>query len=73
MKLIIDNRSDLDMIVALTLVTEVIKHGRVSNNGKQYCYLTSYTYDNKEYHFVSDLNDKSDRILIYEARKNLKI
>ena len=32
-----DNISDL---VAITLVKEVIRRGKISNNGTSYCYLT---------------------------------
>ena len=32
-----DNISD---IVAISLVKEVIEQGKISNNGKSYCYLT---------------------------------
>jgi hypothetical protein len=33
---------------------------------KQYCYLTSFTIDGKEYHIVSDLNEKSDKLTFYK-------
>ena len=34
-----DNISD---IVAINLVKEVIEHGKISNNGTSYCYLTLF-------------------------------
>ena len=34
-----DNISDL---VAISLVREVIKQGKISNNGTSYCYLTVF-------------------------------
>ena len=34
-----DNISD---IVAISLVKEVIEQGKISNNGKSYCYLTYF-------------------------------
>ena len=34
-----DNISDL---VAITLVKEVIRQGKISNNGTSYCYLTVF-------------------------------
>lgn len=48
----------------LKLAQEVIKRGRTSNNGKQYCYLTSFTIKKNEYHIVSDLN-KQNAIAAY--------
>ena len=39
-KLIIDNRTELTDFEAVTLVGKVIKQGRISNDGKQYCYGT---------------------------------
>jgi hypothetical protein len=41
-KIIIKNQTEMDDISVLTLVQRVIKNGRISNNGKQYCYLTSF-------------------------------
>lgn len=40
--------------------------GRISNNDKQYCYLTSFTINGQEYHIVSDLNEKSDKLIFYK-------
>ena len=70
MKLIIKNNSDISDITVLTLIQEVIKNGRISNNGKQYCYLTSFDIDNQEYHIVTDLNKCSDVFIFYKASKN---
>ena len=68
-KIIIKNETDLSIIVALDLVKEVIKLGRISNNDKQYCYLTSIKKNNCEYNIVSDLRQKSDVFTIYKAEK----
>lgn len=46
MKLIIHNTSKSDDLRALCLVHQVIEGGLVSDFGKSYCYLTTYT--NKE-------------------------
>ena len=54
-KLIIKNQTDIDDFSVLTLVQRVIKEGRISNNGKQYCYLTCFEIKNKEYHMVTNL------------------
>ena len=63
-KLIIDNRTELTDIDAVTLVGKVINQGRISNDGKQYCYGTGITIEDKEYMISTDLNKKSDRFVI---------
>ena len=65
-KLILENRTDLPMVDFLRLAQEVLLMGRISNDDKQYCYLTSFTIDGKEYHIVSDLNEKSDKLTFYK-------
>jgi hypothetical protein len=66
-KLIIENKSDLSMIDVLELANKVLKLGRISNNDTQYCYLVSFEIQNNEYHIVSDLNKKSDKLTIYKV------
>ena len=63
-KLIIDNRTELTDLDVITLVGKVIKQGRISNDGKQYCYGTGITIEDKEYMIWTDLNKKSDRFVI---------
>lgn len=63
-RLIIDNRSDLTDAEALAEVLWIVKDGRVSNQDKQYCYLTIINYEGKEYQISTDLNKKSDRFVI---------
>ena len=41
-KVIIDNRSDLPMDSVLRMCADVVEEGRVSNDGKQYCYATVF-------------------------------
>jgi hypothetical protein len=64
-KIIIKNQTEIDDISVLTLIQRVIKNGRISNNGKQFCYLTSFDIDNQEYHIVTDLNKCSDVFTFY--------
>ena len=69
-KIIIENRSEtLDDIDALRLVQKVIQGGRVSNDNKQYCYLTSFNYGvtGETYNVSTDLNKKSDKFIIYDC------
>lgn len=63
-KLIIDNRTELTDFEAVTLVSRIIDRGRISNKGKQYCYGTRITIEDKEYMIWTDLNKKSDRFVI---------
>ena len=72
-KIIIKNQTEIDDISVLTLVQRVIKNGRISNNGKQYCYLTCFNIDNKQYHIVTDLNRCSDVFTFYKATKKQTI
>ena len=41
-KIIIDNRSDLTIDEALARVASVIAKGRISGDGKNYCYATAW-------------------------------
>ena len=63
-KLIIDNRTELTDLEAVTLVSKVIGQGRISNDGKQYCYATIAKVGGVEYAVYTDLNKKSDRFMI---------
>lgn len=65
-KLILENQTDLPMVDFLRLAQEVVSMGRISNDDKQYCYLVSFTIDGEEYHIVSDLNKKSDKLTFYK-------
>lgn len=65
-KLILENLTNLPMVDFLRLAQEVVSVGRISNDDKQYCYLTSFTIDDQEYHIVSDLNEKSDKLTFYK-------
>ena len=63
-KLIIDNRTELTDLEAVTLVSKVIGQGRISNDGKQYCYATIAKIGGVEYAVYTDLNKMSDRFVI---------
>ena len=63
-KLIIENRTELTDLDAVRLVGKVIDTGRVSNDGKQYCYGTGVHFEGKDYMIHTDLNKRSDRFVI---------
>ena len=60
-KLIIENRADIPMRVALVYAKKVVEEGRISNYGKNYCYVTVF----KDGTTVSSWkNKKSDRLVV---------
>lgn len=68
-RLIIDNKTNIKLFNILPHIIEIMKWGRISNNDKQYCYLTTFKYNDEEYHIVTDLNKKSDKFTIYKPNK----
>lgn len=60
-KIIIHNQSKVSDIEALQAVQLVMKAGRISNDGKQYCYYAT-TKDNLG--ISSFLNKKSDCFMV---------
>ena len=65
-KLIIENRTDLSLIDIFTFVHGIISAGRISNNGTQYCYVTTYEKDGREFYVITNSNKRSDKFTIYE-------
>jgi hypothetical protein len=66
-RIIINNRSELSEMAVMILVHSVMQGGRISNNNKQYCYLTSFIKTDGEYHVVTDLRKKSDSFTVYKV------
>ena len=64
-RLIVDNCAPIPMRDALEYVAVVVGKGRISNEGKQYCYVTSFK-DGIVAH--ASLNKASDRIVITGKR-----
>lgn len=62
-KLIIENHTQRPMCEVLLYAIAVISHRRVSNGGTQYCYATRFPC---RILIESDLNHKSDRLIIME-------
>jgi len=61
-KLIIENRTDMPDLEAMWYVMEVMRDGRVSDDGKQYCYATVWKLSGIV--VWTDLNKKSDRFVV---------
>lgn len=64
-KIIIHNDTDMDDIEAIWYVLEVMRDGRVSNFGKQYCYATRWS---SGIVVMAGQNDKSDRFVVYKEQ-----
>lgn len=62
MRIIINNESSCTAEEALDVVHQVISYGRVSNEGKQYCYVTSFP--EPSVHVVSSLLKDGDSFKI---------
>ena len=64
-RLIINNRSGKSMLEIMPYINGVIKGGRISNDGKQYSYVTMFILsDDSKIVVFSDLNKKSDRLTV---------
>ena len=63
MKIHIDIRNDIDAALALTKVKQVIEQGKISNDGKNYCWITEWTDGIVVY--TRD-NRKSDCFVVYK-------
>ena len=66
-KIIIKNQTDISNIDVLEFVKSVISIGRISNGGKQYCYITGFNIDGKEYNIATDLRKCSDVFTFYKS------
>lgn len=69
-KLIITNKSDLPMHRCLEICAQVVSYGRISADGKQYCYASRFYVDGINYMVYSNLNKGSDRFTIYKEADN---
>ena len=48
-RIIVNNRSGLSDLDALALVYKVVEMGRISDEGRSYCYATGFKIDGKQY------------------------
>lgn len=72
-RVIINNRSKLSDGIALGFVMRIIEGGRISNNGKQYCYLSTFKIGNIQYDVATDLRKGSDSFTVYYSPYNKDI
>jgi len=66
-KIIIHNDTDMDDLEAMWYVMEVMRDGRISNDGKQYCYVTRWSNGTG---VLAGLNNKSDRFVVYKENED---
>lgn len=66
MKIHIDIRNDISQTVALECVKQVIEQGKISNDGKSYCYLTTFKYGDEEIWVHPRPYRKTDCFLVYK-------
>lgn len=62
MKIIINIKDDTPFNSALECVQQVIKQGRISDDGRSYCYLTVFT---NTIHVAAVANKKSDTFTVW--------
>lgn len=63
-RIIIENRSSILSYNAISYVQRVIAQGRISDNGKSYCYATVFEESGIAVHAVR--NAKSDRFVVVD-------
>jgi hypothetical protein len=68
-KLIIKNKTEINDLIVIDIIKEVIMMGRISNNDKQFCYLTAVAINHEEYHVVTDLRKCSDVFTFYKCKE----
>ena len=65
-KLIIKNNSSLSDRDAMRVVGKVIEEGRVSDNGKSYCYLSIYNLKPNKIAVSARVNKNSDTLILWD-------
>ena len=71
MKIIINNKSKVvSDIKAVELVSSVIQKGRISDDGKSYCYMTTYTLSKETIAISATRNKSSDRFDVWDYPTN---
>lgn len=65
-RIIIENRSSGTDLDCMDLVRAVMKKGKISNGGKQYCYYSSIAYGGRRYGVAANLNKRSDRFVVLD-------
>lgn len=69
-KIIIKNNTEISDLYVMHLVGSIIKEGRISASGKQYCYLTVFQIEGNEFYMTTDLRKCSDVFTFYKSIKS---
>ena len=72
-KIIIRNGTDLPMAEVIVYVSHVISEGRVSDGGKSYCYITTWTDGTVVYATHNKQSDTFYVTTVHARLKNLDI
>ena len=67
MRITIDIKNELSPSIALECVKRVINQGRVSGNGKYFCYATLFDTADGEVCVVTNPNRKTDCFWVYKT------
>ena len=68
-KLIIKNQSSLSDRDAMRIVGRVIEEGRISDDGRAYCYLSTYNLSTNKIAVSAQLNKSSDTFTLWDSNK----
>lgn len=66
MKIHVDIRNNISPTIALECVMQVIEQGKISNDGKSYCYLTTFNTNEGEVWVYPRPYRKTDCFLVYK-------
>ena len=65
-KIIIENRTNYRTVTILPFIESVLKMGRISDNKKQYCYISRFEGAYGVIMVATGRNKKSDRFVVYQ-------
>lgn len=68
-KIIIEIENNVPQDVAIQCVSRVIADGRISNDGKNYCYATDFTTEIGEVCVYVRLNSKHDSFIVKKIER----
>lgn len=72
-RVIIDIKDSISPSTALLLVERVIREGRISNNGKNYCYATSFQIGEDNIIVAISPYRKSDCFVVHKVKRDPEI
>jgi hypothetical protein len=70
-RIIVNNKSSATDAEAMVMALDCVNQGRISNYGKQYCYLSKYDMNGKKYILSSALNESSDSFTVLDDNSKI--